>query len=44
MEVGIIIGIVMLLYCPIAFIVGMYTERYRWNILIQRGILPKPKD
>lgn len=26
-----------------SYLVGVYVERSRWNKLIERGILPKPK-
>lgn len=35
---GISIGVI------IGMFVGMYIERVRWNNLIQRGVLPKPRS
>jgi len=28
----------------VAFIVGIYAEREEWNDLIDKGVLPKPRN
>jgi hypothetical protein len=27
----------------VGYVIGKYKERIKWNILIQRGIIPEPK-
>lgn len=37
-----ILGLLFLLVAILFFYLGKYTERIKWNKLIEKGILPKP--
>ena len=41
---GIFILIVFIAGTLIGFVLGKFSERLAWNRLIERGILPKPKN
>lgn len=43
-TIGIICVIAQFLSAFIAFHLGVREERYRWNELINKGIIPKPAD
>ena len=33
-----------MLLCAVAYAFGMYTERTNWNNLVDKGLLPTPKE